>query len=192
MKGRLLLFTGAAAVMLLAACGDDSGSSSNTTSAPAASGGGSATTAAAGDAAGAGTVVAKDIAYNPDKITVKVGDTVTFKNEDSFAHTFTADNGEFDSNNVDGGGSFQFRRQGRHHRLPLQDPLEHARDDHSRVLSSLFTTFPRAFRGRASRNRTWRGRLYLASRAATTRCSSASSTARRRHDIGDDGLAPLV
>ena len=39
---------------------------------------------------------------------MKVGDTVTFKNDDSFAHTFTADNGEFDSNNVDGGGSFQF------------------------------------------------------------------------------------
>ena len=108
MKGRLLLFTGAAALMLLAACGDDSGSSSNTTSAPAASGGGSATTAAAGDSAAAGTVVAKDIAYNPTEIRVKVGDTVTFKNEDGFAHTVTADNGEFDSNNVDGGGTFEF------------------------------------------------------------------------------------
>ena len=40
---------------------------------------------------------------------MKVGDTVTFKNDDSFAHTFTANNGEFDSNNVDGGGSFTFK-----------------------------------------------------------------------------------
>ncbi len=106
MKGRMLLFTGAAALMLLAACGDDSGSSSNTTSAPAASGGGSATTAATGGAAG--TIVAKDIAYNPTEITVKVGDTITFKNEDGFAHTFTADNGDFDSGNVDGGAEFQY------------------------------------------------------------------------------------
>ena len=101
MKGRLLLFTGAAALMLLAACGDDSGSSSNTTSAPAASSDG-------GDSAAAGTVVAKDIAYNPTEITVKVGETITFKNEDGFAHTFTADDGAFDSGNVDGGGEFQF------------------------------------------------------------------------------------
>ena len=64
--------------------------------------------AAAAGSSEAGTVVAKDIAYNPTEITVKVGDTVTFKNEDGFAHTFTADNGEFDSNNVDGGGQFQF------------------------------------------------------------------------------------
>ena len=70
-----------------------------------------ATSAAAsggGSAAAAGTVVAKSIAYHPDKITVKVGEKVTFKNEDSFAHTFTADNGEFDSSNVDGGGEFAF------------------------------------------------------------------------------------
>ena len=107
MKGRVLLFTGAAALMLLAACGDDSGSSSNTTSAPAASGGGgSATTTAAGGEAA--TVVAKDIAYSPTEITVKKGDTITFKNEDGFAHTFTADDGEFDSGNVDGGSSFTF------------------------------------------------------------------------------------
>ena len=103
MKGRVLLFTGAAALMLLAACGDDSGSSSNTTSAPAASGGGAATTATSGS-----DIVAKDIAYNPTELTVKVGGTVTFKNEDGFAHTFTADNGEFDSGNVDGGASFTF------------------------------------------------------------------------------------
>jgi plastocyanin len=108
MKGRVLVFTGAAALLLLAACGDDSGSSSNTTSAPAVSGGGSATTAAAGDSAAGGTIVAKDIAYNPTEITVKVGDTITFKNEDGFAHTFTADDGAFDSGNVDGGGEFQF------------------------------------------------------------------------------------
>jgi plastocyanin len=129
MKLRVLLVPGIAAMFVLGACGDDSGSGSSSattipaaaagsTAAPAAAGGGgyaipsdaTATSAAAsgGGATAADTVVAKSIAYNPDKITVKVGDTVTFKNDDSFAHTFTADNGEFDSNNVDGGGSFQF------------------------------------------------------------------------------------
>ena len=126
MKLRVLLVPAVAAMFVLGACGDDSGSSSATTvgsgsastAAPAAAGGGgyaipsdaTATSAASsgGGATAANTVVAKSIAYNPDKITVKVGDTVTFKNDDSFAHTFTADKGEFDSNNVDGGGSFQF------------------------------------------------------------------------------------
>ncbi len=79
------------------AAGTTPGSSANTTTAPAASGG-----------TEGNTIVAKSVAYNPTEITVKVGDTVTFKNEDSFAHTFTADNGEFDSENVDGGGSFTF------------------------------------------------------------------------------------
>jgi plastocyanin len=132
MKLRVLLVPAVAAMFVLGACGDDSGSGSSaattvgsgsaSTAAPAAAGGGgyaipsdaTATSAASsggssgGGATAADTVVAKSIAYNPDKITVKVGDTVTFKNDDSFAHTFTADNGEFDSNNVDGGGSFQF------------------------------------------------------------------------------------
>ena len=80
-------------------------------------------------------MVAKDIAYNPTEITVKVGDTVTFKNEDGFAHTFTADNGEFDSNNVDGGGTFEFETTDADDRLPLQDPLEHEGHDHRRGLT---------------------------------------------------------
>ena len=119
MKLRVLLVPAVAAMFILGACGDDSGSGSSaaTTVAPAAAGGGyaipsdataSSAAASGGGATAANTVVAKSIAYNPDKITVKVGDTITFKNDDSFAHTFTADNGEFDSNNVDGGGSFQF------------------------------------------------------------------------------------
>ncbi len=118
----MLLIPAVAAAFLLAACGDDSGSSSGGDAggdAPAATSGDVAqpgygipadvTEAAAGDAATEpGTIVAKSVAYNPTEITVKVGDTVTFKNQDSFAHTFTADNGEFDSENVDGGGSFTF------------------------------------------------------------------------------------
>ena len=122
MRLRVLLIPAVAFAFVLAACGDDSGSGSSpatTAVAPAAAGGGgyaipsdaTATSAApgGGGATAADTVVAKDIAYNPTSITVKVGDTVTFKNDDSFAHTFTANNGEFDSNNVDGGGSFTYK-----------------------------------------------------------------------------------
>lgn len=129
MRWRLLVVPAVAGMFLLGACGDDSGSSSTGGAEPAAPSGAVTTAPATGGAysggyaippdvsdqaaaaAGsseAGTVVAKDIAYNPTEITVKVGDTVTFKNEDGFAHTFTADNGEFDSNNVDGGGSFEY------------------------------------------------------------------------------------
>ena len=124
MKLRVLLVPVAAGALFLAACGDSgSGSSSATTTTAPATGSGAAggyaipsdatpTSAAAsggGSAAAApGTVVAKSVAYHPDKITVKVGEKVTFKNEDSFAHTFTADKGEFDSSNVDGGGEFAF------------------------------------------------------------------------------------
>ncbi len=121
MRLRVLLIPAIAGMFLLGACGDDSGSSSSSpstaASADAAAGGyaipsdATASSAAAGGGAAtdAGTVVAKSIAYNPTEITVKVGDTVTFKNQDSFAHTFTANDGQFDSNNVDGGGSFQYK-----------------------------------------------------------------------------------
>jgi len=39
---------------------------------------------------------------------VKAGATVTVKNEDGFAHTVTADNGEFNTNNIDGGKTVTF------------------------------------------------------------------------------------
>ena len=39
---------------------------------------------------------------------VKAGATVTVKNEDRFAHTVTADNGEFNTDNIDGGKTVTF------------------------------------------------------------------------------------
>ncbi len=116
MKLRVLLVPALAGMFLLGACGDDTPGSAgpdngrgNAYGAPVEPTSAPGTAAAAsGAASDSGTVVAKDIKYNPTKITVKVGDTVTFKNDDSFAHTFTATDGQFDSNNVDGGGSFQY------------------------------------------------------------------------------------
>jgi len=57
---------------------------------------------------GGPAVVAKDIAYSPSTLTVKPGDTVTFSNKDNTTHTFTADDGSFDSGREAPGKSFTF------------------------------------------------------------------------------------
>ena len=83
----------AAPMLLLAvACSSSKGASTG------------ATTAGAGGPA----VVAKDIAYNPTTQTVKAGDTVTFSNKDSTTHTFSADDGSFDSGRVSPSAKFTF------------------------------------------------------------------------------------
>lgn len=73
----------------LLACGGD---------APSAGGDGS--TAAA---PGSDTIVIKDFAFTPSQLTVAPGTTITVTNEDSAAHTVTADDGSFDSGNIDAG-----------------------------------------------------------------------------------------
>jgi plastocyanin len=47
-------------------------------------------------------------AFEPQTLTIPVGTTVTFRNDDGEAHTFTADGGAFDSGQVAGGRSFSF------------------------------------------------------------------------------------
>ncbi len=51
----------------------------------------------------------KNFAFNPASLTVPLGATVLFKNEDTVAHTATAPgkNG-FDSGNLDGGAEFKY------------------------------------------------------------------------------------
>lgn len=62
--------------------------------------------------AGEGTVSVsmKNTLFVPMDVTVKAGGTVTWKNDDSFAHTVTKGSGpgpQFDSKQVDGGGTFE-------------------------------------------------------------------------------------
>jgi plastocyanin len=83
--------------VVLAGCG---GSSTTTTGAPV------TTTGSAGS--GGGQVVMKDIAFNPASITVKMGESVTWTNQDGVTHTVVADNGEFKSGDVAPGGTFTF------------------------------------------------------------------------------------
>jgi len=47
-------------------------------------------------------------AFNPDNLSIKVGDTVTWINNDSYAHTVKAAKSEFESGNMAGGGKFSF------------------------------------------------------------------------------------
>lgn len=64
---------------------------------------------ASGNAAAAGTSVEiKNFAFNPASVSVAVGATVTWTNNDSIAHTVTADDGSFDSGPIDPGKTFTF------------------------------------------------------------------------------------
>ena len=51
-------------------------------------------------------ITIQDLNFN--SITVKPGATVTVKNEDTTTHTNTADNGEWDTGNIDAGSSATF------------------------------------------------------------------------------------
>jgi predicted lipoprotein with Yx(FWY)xxD motif len=61
----------------------------------------------ASPAAGSAVTI-KGFAFDPPQLTVAVGTTVTWTNQDGVAHTVTADKGEFDSGNLDSGKTFSF------------------------------------------------------------------------------------
>ncbi len=90
--------------VVVAACGG--GGSSDTTAAP-----GSGATTTAGSASGGGTeveVIMTNRSYDPETVTIKAGDTVTWVNEDAPQHDVVADNGEFKSDLFDKGQTFSF------------------------------------------------------------------------------------
>lgn len=59
------------------------------------------------DSGAATVVVIKQMHFDPQEISVKVGDTVEWKNEDIFTHTVTADDGSFDSGPIAPGKSWK-------------------------------------------------------------------------------------
>jgi len=85
-----------AAAALLAGCGSSSkkSSTSSTSSAPA---------------AGGTAVSMKNIQFAPTSLTVKVGQTVTWTNDDTVVHNVTADDGTFKSSNFGGGKTFSWK-----------------------------------------------------------------------------------
>ncbi len=74
--------------------------------------GGGSTSSSDGGTAGdvstsSGTgVTITDFAFSPATLTVAVGDTVTWTNQDTAAHTVTADDGTFDSGRLATGETF--------------------------------------------------------------------------------------
>lgn len=81
-----------ALALILAACsGSDSDAGNDTTA----------------EAAETAEMTIVDFAFDGPQ-TVGVGDTITVTNEDTVAHTWTADEGDFDSGNLAQGDSFDF------------------------------------------------------------------------------------
>lgn len=85
------------ATALLGACGggDDEGTGAEDATSPAEDG-------TAGDA-----VRIADFTFSPATLEVEAGTTVTFTNEDGFAHTATAKDKSFDSGNLEQDATFE-------------------------------------------------------------------------------------
>jgi plastocyanin len=98
--------TAIAALVAIAGCSSGSSATPNApASAPAPSTAPStapsaASAAASAPAAGAAAVAIKDIAFNPQAIQAKVGETITWTNQDNIAHTVTLDDKSVDRGNV--------------------------------------------------------------------------------------------
>ena len=91
------------AVVALAAAGCGGSDSSSTSSAS------STSTAAASSSGGGVTIKMQNIAFDPKSVTVKVGQKVTWTNEDTVDHNVTSQSGEtIKSDNFGKGGTFSF------------------------------------------------------------------------------------
>jgi amicyanin len=93
--------------VLVAACGNGGSSDTTATTATTAPSSGSSTTASAGGGSEV-KVIMTNRSYDPETVTIKVGDTVTWVNEDAPQHDVVADNGEFKSDLFDKGQTFSF------------------------------------------------------------------------------------
>ena len=93
-------------VALAAGCSSGSKSKASTSSSSSASGASTSSSGGGAPAASGTEVSIMDFKFGPEKLSVKVGATVTFKNSDGQQHTATSDNsGDFDAGAVDAGGS---------------------------------------------------------------------------------------
>ncbi len=99
MKKSLMIF---GLILLGASCGGSSYSSGAPSATPIPAG---ANTVLIPSGAFAGNVQA----FNPSPLTVAVGTTVTFGNNDTTTHTTTADGGAWNSNNLNPGGTFSVK-----------------------------------------------------------------------------------
>ncbi len=114
MKKNLFVFILVASIAVLTACSSSvpvtgSNPSSAPTMAMPTSGSTTAPAAPGSSSSPGGTEVSiANFAFSPDTLTVKPGTTVKWTNNDTTAHTVTADDKSFDSGNLDPGKSFSF------------------------------------------------------------------------------------
>ena len=91
------------AALLQTGCGGSATTTSGATTTAA------QTTATTGSSGGGGTkVTMKQFAFNPATVTVKVGETVTWENQDGANHNVIADDGSFKSADFGQGKTFSF------------------------------------------------------------------------------------
>ena len=101
---RIPLVLCAVVALAVAGCGSSNDSSSSSST-------GSASTPAASSSSSSGGVAIKmqNIAFDPKAVTVKVGQKITWTNDDSTDHNVTANSGaDFKSDNFGKGGTFSF------------------------------------------------------------------------------------
>jgi plastocyanin len=104
MKTIGLLFTVFA--LFLIGCGGSSGSGSSGSSASSSASGDSSASSSASGGSGAKSVTIQNYTYKPASLTVPVGTTVEFTNQDSTPHTATSkQSGAFESGPIDTGKS---------------------------------------------------------------------------------------
>ena len=102
---RILLALGAVVALAAAGCG---GSNSSSTSSGSSSGA-STSTAAAASSGGGVAIKMQNIAFDPKAVTVKVGQKVTWTNDDTVDHNVTSQSGEtIKSDNFGKGSTFSF------------------------------------------------------------------------------------
>jgi plastocyanin len=112
---KALILTPALSVLLVvgvlaASCGGSTGGATTTASGPKTTHvtAPSTTAGPATTTAGGAQVVIKSTAFDPATVTIKVGESVTWTNQDPINHTVVADNGEFKSGELANGDTFSF------------------------------------------------------------------------------------
>lgn len=100
---RLPLVALAVLALAVAGCGSSKKSSSSSSS------GATSTSGGAAAPSGGGAIDMKNTAFDPKETSVKVGQKITWTNQDSFDHNVTAESGAtFKSKNFGKGGTFSF------------------------------------------------------------------------------------